>query len=244
MSEEFSCFPSEGFMTPILENAEVPVLSPARLDTRLVTGWRHFGSKFFRYNFSINNGVLCGVVPLRLRAADFEESKSQRRVRRRNEDLDIRFEPAQHCAAYDQLFERHRVRFTENVPTSLRDFLSDTPAEIPCANIAVEVWLKRELLAVSFMDLGAESASSVYGVFDPEHASRSLGIYTLLREIQHARELGKRFHYLGYSYTVPSVYDYKKGFHGVEGYDWGHRWIPLPEGYEWSREVEVSEDVG
>ncbi len=243
-ASDFTCFPDEGFMVPILEDAQVPIISPARLDTRLVTGWRHFGAKFFRYNFSFHDGLLCGVIPLRLRLEDFAESKSQRRVRRRNEDLETRIVPAAHNADYDRLFERHRVRFTENVPTSLRDFLSDTPAEVPCANMAVELRLDGRLIAVSFMDIGAESASSVYGVFDPEHSARSPGIYTILREIEEAKAQGKRFHYLGYSYTVPSVYDYKKAFQGVEGYDWTNRWIPLPKDYAWSRAVEVSEDLG
>ncbi|MGH8047695.1 MAG: arginine-tRNA-protein transferase [Chthoniobacterales bacterium] len=229
-------------MTPILENAEVPIISPARLDTRFVMGWRHFGSKFFRYNFSFHAGLLCGVIPLRVRLGEFEESKSQRRVIRRNADLEMRFVPAGHCAAYDRLFVKHRTRFTENVPDSLRDFLSEAPAEIPCANMALEVRLGRELLAVSFMDIGAEATSSVYAVFDPEHAPRSLGIFTMLMEIAQSRKLGKVFHYLGYSYSVPSVYDYKKGFHRVEGYDWGRSWIPMPEEFEWSREVEVTEN--
>jgi arginyl-tRNA--protein-N-Asp/Glu arginylyltransferase len=242
MAGEFSCFPDQGFMTPILENAEMPVISPTRLDARLVMGWRHFGAKFFRYNFSFHQGLLCGVIPLRIRVESFAESKSQRRVLRRNEDLTTRFVPATHCAAYDRLFERHKARFKDNVPDSLRDFLSDTPAEIPCANMALEVRLGRELLAVSFMDIGAESTSSVYAVFDLEHAPRSLGIFTMLLEIAQARKLGKRFHYLGYSYTVPSVYDYKKGFHGVEGYDWGRSWIPMPDDFTWSREVEVTEN--
>jgi arginyl-tRNA--protein-N-Asp/Glu arginylyltransferase len=242
MSDEFTCFPAEGFMTPILENADMPVISPVRLDTRLVTGWRHFGQKFFRYNFSFQDGLLCGVVPMRIRLENFEESKSQRRVRRRNEDLVTRLVPAEHRKDYDRLFDRHKTRFKENVPDSLRDFLSDTPAEIPCANMAIEVRQGRELLAVSFMDIGAEATSSVYAVFDPEHADRSLGIFTMLLEIEQSRKLGKRFHYLGYSYTVPSVYDYKKGFHAVEGYDWGRAWIPLPQDFTWSREVEVTEN--
>jgi arginine-tRNA-protein transferase len=241
MAAEFTCFPPEGFMTPILENADVPILSPLRLDTRLVMGWRHFGSRFFRYNFAFQGGVLCGVLPLRIRLEAFDETKSQRRVRRRNEDVEVRVVPTVHCAAYDRLFEKHRTRFKDNVPESLRDFLSEAPAETPCANMAVEVRLGRELLAVSFLDLGSEATSSVYAVFDPDHAPRSLGILTLLLEIEHARRLGKRFHYLGYSYTVPSVYDYKKGFGALEGYDWGRAWIPLPEDFTWSRKVEVME---
>src|SRR5260221_4273657 len=113
MPPEFSCFPDEGFMTPILENADVPIISPARLDARLVTGWRHFGTKFFRYNFSFHEGLLCGVLPVRIRLADFTPSKSQRRVLRSNADLTTRLLPAAHSAAYDRLFERHKVRFTE-----------------------------------------------------------------------------------------------------------------------------------
>jgi len=229
-------------MSPILESAEVPVVSPARLDARLVTGWRHFGEKFFRYNFTFQDNVLCGVLALRIRLASATLTKSQRRVLRRNADLKTRLVPAAHCAAYDRLFERHKTRFTENVPNSLRDFLSERPAEIPCANMALEVRLGNELFAVSFMDLGAESASSVYAVFDPEHSARSLGIFTLLLEIEHARKLGKRFLYLGYAYTIPSVYDYKKAFNDVESYDWDRCWIPLPKDFSWSREVEITED--
>jgi arginyl-tRNA--protein-N-Asp/Glu arginylyltransferase len=109
--------------------------------------------------------------------------------------------------------------------------------------MAVEVWLGSDLLAVSFMDIAAESTSSVYAMFDPEHAERSLGIYTILREIEQARLLGKRFHYLGYCYTVSSVYDYKKGFGGLEIYDWGNCWVPMPEDFEWSRKVEVTDGM-
>jgi arginine-tRNA-protein transferase len=242
MSALLKSFPAEGFMSPILESADVPVVSPVRLDARLVMGWRHFGQRFFRYNFVFHNGLLCGVVALRLRLDDFEFSKSQRRVLRRNADLKTRIVPAEHCASYDALFEKHKERFTENVPDSLMDFLSDRPSEVPCANMAVEVWLESELVAVSFMDVGAESCSSVYGMFDPEHGARSLGTLTLLLEIAEAKQLGKRFHYLGYAYTVPSVLDYKKRFHGVEVYDWDRRWKPLPEDFSWSRAVDVTED--
>lgn len=240
MSENFSplaCFPPEGLMKPILEQNEMERIPPRLLDIRFVTGWRHFGSKFFRYNFALHAGVLCGVVPLRLRLERFEPSKSQRRILRRNANLTTRWVPTRHNPEYDGIFQRHRTRFVDNVPESLRDFLSDHPAEEPCPNRALEVRLGRRLIAVSFLDVGAESVSSVYAAFDPDHGERSLGILTLLLEIEHARQLGKKFHYLGYAYTVPSVYDYKKQFVGVEGYDWENRWTPLPPGFTWSREI-------
>lgn len=240
MSETFSplaCFPAEGLMKPILEQTETDHVSPRMLDLRFVMGWRHFGQKFFRYNFALHEGVLCGVVPLRLRLERFVPSKSQRRILRRNEDLTTRWVSPRHNAEYDAIFDRHRVRFRDNVPESLRDFLSESPANVPCPNQALEVRLGDRLLAVSFMDIGVESASSVYAAFDPEFGARGLGILTLLLEIECARQMGKKFHYLGYAYTVPSVYDYKKRFAGVEGYDWENRWTPLPPDFTWSREI-------
>jgi arginine-tRNA-protein transferase len=236
-----ACFPAKGFMNPILEEADIAVISPRLFDLRLVTGWRHFGTKFFRYNFAFHEEELCGVLPLRLPLENFVPSKSQRRILRKNADLETRFVPTSHNAEYDRLFDRHKARFTENVPTSLRDFLSAAPAELPCANSVLEVRLAGELIAASFLDLGAETTSSVYAVFDPSHGARSLGVFTLLREIACAQDLGKRFHYLGYSYTVPAFYDYKKRFRGVEGYDWGNGWKPLPKDFRWSRRVTADE---
>jgi arginine-tRNA-protein transferase len=240
MASQLACFPPQGVMKPILEHSEMSSLSAQRLDLRLVTGWRHFGTHFFRYNFALHEGVLCGVLPLRLRVDDTTLTKSQRRIWRRNSDLGTRIVPTRHCVEYDRLFALHRRRFTNDVPDSLRDFFSENPAEIPCLNATFEVRLGGKLVAASFMDIGRESTSSVYGMFDPEHGRRSLGIHTLLLELAYARQLGKRFHYLGYAYTVPSVYDYKKQFLGVESYDWGHGWRLLPKDFIWSRELAPS----
>jgi arginine-tRNA-protein transferase len=238
MAAQFICFPPQGLMQPIFEDADIHSIPPLLLDLRLEAGWRHFGEKFFRYNFALHGGVLCGVVPLRLPVDSFTPSKSQRRLWRRNAELTTRLIPTRHCAEYDRLFERHKVRFTDHVPDSLRDFLSLEPASTPCPNFALEVHLDGQLVAVSFIDIGEETSSSVYGIFDPDHGGRSLGIFTLLLEIEHARRLGKQYHYLGYAYTVPSAYDYKKRFVGGEGYDWGRGWTPLPPNLTWSRHLE------
>jgi arginine-tRNA-protein transferase len=239
MYSQFSCFPPDGLLAPIWEETSKDSVSSVELDSWLAGGWRHFGSKFFRYNFAIRDEVLCGVMPLRLPLEAFSQTKSQRRVWKRNLDLETRLTAPKHNEEYDDLFARHKSRFASNVPDSLRDFLSDRPAEIPTECVAVELRLDGMLIAASFFDLASESASSIYAMFDPEHGSRSLGIHTLLVEIEHARALGKKFLYLGYAYTVPSAYDYKKGFPNVEAYDWGNGWLPLPPEFTWSRKVDL-----
>ena len=59
------------------------------LDLLLDDGWRHFGQHFFRYNLGVYDNEIRLVLPLRIRLADFRLSKSQRRVHRRNADVEV-----------------------------------------------------------------------------------------------------------------------------------------------------------
>lgn len=235
----FACFPPEGFLNPIFEDANIPLISPAGLDEKLVTGWRHFGTRFFRCNFAIHDGRICGVLPLRVPVRNFSPSKSQRRVMRRCEKFACQVIPAVVTDEYEALFERHKERFAENIPDGLTDFVDPHPAEIPGETRVVEVRTDDgQLVAVSFFDVGADSISSVYGMFDPEFAGFSLGVFTILCELAVAAEMGKRFYYLGYSYTVPSPYDYKRRIAPLEAYDWNRGWKEYPLEFRWSREMD------
>lgn len=73
------------------------------------------------------------------------------------------------------MFAAHVKRFTFNVPPSLESFLGDQPATLPCGNVTVAVFDAGRLVAASFLDLGKDSMSSVYGIFDPVESRRSLG---------------------------------------------------------------------
>lgn len=200
-------------------------VSPQQLDALLADGWRHFGEHFFRYNVGFYRNELRRVLPLRLRLADFQTSKSQRRVLKRNQDLQIVFRPIEITPEKTDLFERHRRRFDHAVPDSLYDFLSFAPAEVPCAALEVCVYgAKDKLLAASFFDVGGDSVSAVYAMFEPTETTRSLGIFTMLSTIDYATKNGKTFYYPGYAYEGNSFYDYKKRFAALEEFDWRGSW--------------------
>jgi arginyl-tRNA--protein-N-Asp/Glu arginylyltransferase len=92
------------------------------------------------------------------------------------------------------------------------------------------VGLGERMVAASFLDLGMAAVSSVYGIFDPSESHRSLGIFTMLKELEYAAELGCRMYYHGYACQEPSPYDYKKRFAGLEFYDWEGNWRLSPLG--------------
>jgi arginine-tRNA-protein transferase len=126
------------------------------------------------------------------------------------------------------MFQRHKRRFRENVPDSLETFLSAEPAQVPCECLECRVWDGEALVAVSYLDLGLNATSAVYGVFDPDHAPRSLGIFTMLKEIEFSSAKGCRFYYPGYATLEPSAYDYKKQFAALEALNWETgQWVEM-----------------
>lgn len=199
-------------------------ITPAQLDLLLADGWRHFGTQFFRYSYGFYELDVRLVIPLRIRVADFSLSKSQRRTLRRNDDVKTVVHPISLTADAEQLFQIHKNRFKSGVPDSIYDFLSNRADCEPCDAQEIAVYDSDRLIAASYFDIGENANSGIYAMFDPEYSSQRLGIYTLLREIELARDSGKEFYYLGYAYEGSSFYDYKKQFSGTEWFDWSGNW--------------------
>lgn len=216
--------------TPFIqESLTLPAAGPALMDRLWAEGWRHFGRDFFRYSLTLSDaGALQTIQPLRMALSAFRPSKSQRRVLRRNAGVEVRIVPAAVDAEREAMFFRHRERFVSNIPESLRIFIPEAePGHTPCECVNVEVRTGNRLIAVSYLDVGDTAVSSVYAMFEPYEAARSLGTFTLLTEIAWAAARGKRWLYPGYATLDSSHYDYKKSFRPLEYYDWHGRWLPL-----------------
>ena len=200
--------------------------SQAEMDAFWAKGWRHFGIIFVRYRTSVHGARHFTVLPLRIDLRRFVLSRSEKRVLAKNRDTEVMLRPAFIDDQKERLFDKHRQRFNENVPSSLSDFLSPNPAEVPCANLELCVYLGKKLIGVTFLDLGERATSAVYAIFDPAEAKRSVGIFMMLHSIRFSRERGCRYYYPGYAYREPFSYDYKKRFTGLEYLDWDLGWKP------------------
>ena len=213
----------DGDITFINEEFNADLITPQQLDALLAEGWRHFGTNFFRYSLGIYESDIRRVIPLRVRLANFSLSKSQRRVLRQNYDVSTDVSPIDITQESTDLFERHKRRFKTGIPDSIYDFLA---ARMPCDALQMTVRHDGQLIAASYFDVGNRSVSAIYGMFDPDFSSRSLGIFTMLKEIEFANGIAKELYYQGYSYEGESFYDYKKRFRGTECYDWNGNWRP------------------
>lgn len=200
--------------------------SPDEMDRFWQEGWRHFGVFFFRYRTAVHGDNLFSVLPLRLDTTRFALTRSLKRVLAINRDAKTLIRPASLDKTKQALFLKHRLRFKENVPTSLNNFLSPIPAAVPCRNLELCIYLANRLVGVTFLDLGKNATSAVYAMFDPLEARRSLGILMMVQSIQFSRAEGYRYYYPGYAYREPHLYDYKKRFVGLEYLDWNAGWKP------------------
>jgi arginine-tRNA-protein transferase len=198
------------------------------LELLLASGWRHFGERFQRYSLNYYKDEIRRVLPLRVRLSEFKLSKSQRRILRKNADVECTISRAEITPDVHELFAWHKHRFTHDIPESIYTFVSSEPASVPTDGMMLRVTLGTQLVAASFFELSTRGLSSVYAMFHPLHAMRGLGTFTMLKEIEYARDHAKHFYYHGYAYEGESFYDYKKRLTGLEAFDWKGRWA----GYE------------
>lgn len=218
LSDGFSLIHEEFYADQVLRE---------QMDSLWSQGWRHFGTQFFRYNIGILNNELRYVIPLRIRLSEFSFSKSLRRILRRNADLIGSVRDIEIDDETIEIFHRHKQRFDHSVPESIFNFLSSEPSTVPCESKEIRVTLDEKLLAVSYFAIGKDSVSGTYALFEPTITDRSLGIFTMLKEIEYSMDTGREFYYQGYCYDVPSFYDYKKRFRGTEAFDWDESWTPF-----------------
>lgn len=171
-------------------------VTPTRFDALLEAGERRAGPLLYRP--SCPSCTACEAI--RIPVADHAPTRSQRRVWRRNEgEIQVEVAAPAVTPRHVELFNRHKDerglsrREAVSSAEEYRAFLVDT-----CVP-AREVRYLRDgrLIAASILDFGARSVSSVYHYFDPDEADRSLGVYSVLKEIELARALGLDWYYLG-----------------------------------------------
>lgn len=137
-------------------------------------------------------------IPIRIPTARFRPGKTQRRVLRRNADLDI--EPGsisdeeEVVALYDRYNREWHGHRESTTSKAYRTFLGDGP--YPGALIRYR--LGGRLIGAGWLDVLPNGVSSVYFAFDPDFSHRRLGIFSVMQEIAWARELGKPWYYLGF----------------------------------------------
>ena len=84
-------------------------------------------------------------------------------------------------------------------------------------------YLDAELISVAVTDTQIHGLSAIYTFFDPDYPSRSLGVYSILQQIEYCKQLGLPHLYLGYWVRDAQKMSYKTDYRPVELFSNG-RW--------------------
>lgn len=190
-------------------------VSPVELEAMLERGWRRFGPMYFR--------PACAdcheCVTLRIPAAGFRPSKSQRRARKNAAHLVRRvgrpIVDDERLALYRR-WHSHREKKCgwEQSPIDAERYAFEFAFEHPCVR-EVTFWdptANGRLVGLGIVDDTGLSLSAVYFFWDPERAPSSLGTAHIVMLVEEARARGRSHVYLGYRVEGCASLTYKGRF--------------------------------
>ena len=158
-------------------------------------------------------------IPVRVPVADFELSRSLKRVWRRNGDLTAVEAPARGNAEQFAVFARYQQwrhgdggMATMNL-SDYRSMVEDTPIDTTLVEFRDG---EGRFFGASLTDRLSDGLSGVYKFFDPTQPQRSAGTYIVLWHIERARALGLPYLYLGYWIADCRKMAYKTRFRPIE----------------------------
>ncbi len=179
----------------------------------------------FRRSQSIAYRPACegcrSCVSVRVLAAEFQPTRSMRRIMRRNADIASEMRLATPTSEQYAIFRAYldsRHRDGGMADMTVLDYammVEDSHVEtriVEYRRVEPGRANQGDLIAVALTDVLGDGLSMVYSFFEPDEAARSLGTLMVLDHIARAQQLGLAYVYLGYWVRGSGKMDYKSRF--------------------------------
>jgi len=158
-------------------------------------------------------------MAVRIRASDFQMSKSQRRILNRNRELSFEEVPAVATSEQFGVFSDYQnIRHGDGdmARMDFRDYqalIEETPVE---SFVGEFRRANGGLVGAILVDRVAGGLSAVYSFFDSALSRQSLGTLMVLRLVEAARQQALDYVYLGFWVAGSPKMAYKANFHPLE----------------------------
>ncbi|WP_168797507.1 GNAT family N-acetyltransferase [Neolewinella litorea] len=187
-------------------------LEPENLDAFLERGWRPTGQSIYTSDYlRTDDDELHGCLQIRLPLKNFSFKKRHRKLLRKNKK---RFR-VQHQRARqpdEELLRVNRLYMAEHPDKTREDLeynvFSDTGQQVLDTRV-LRIYEGERLVAFSYFDVGRRVMYTKAGIYDPAYSSASLGLYTMLLEVEMSLHLGLSHYYPGYYSPTFPAFDYK-----------------------------------
>ncbi|TPV95893.1 MAG: arginyltransferase [Myxococcales bacterium FL481] len=171
-------------------------LSDQEFDQRLQSGDRRQGLLLYRTACPGCNAC----EPIRIDTREYQLSKTQRRIRRAGDKrFRVQVERPHFTPEKLALYNKHKVgrgllgRSDPIDRAGYTAFLVDSCAD----SYELQYFDGDRLVGVAIVDRSCNSLSAVYTYYDPQYNRDSVGVYSILRQLQLCLDWGLRHLYLG-----------------------------------------------
>ena len=188
-------------------------------------GFRRSGDHLYRPHCS----QCSACIPTRVAVTEFKRSKSQKRVWRRNKDLEVRETDSIDDDEAYVLYERYiRGRHADGdmFPPERDQYRSFLNNGLGCTRY-FRFYDQGRLIAIVVADQMLDGLSAIYTFYDPEQDARSLGTYAVLFQIDLMEKAQLDYVYLGYLIKNCDKMSYKSRFQPLELFRGGNWQVSL-----------------
>ncbi|MEM5948614.1 arginyltransferase [Spirochaetia bacterium 38H-sp] len=182
-------------------------IDPAVYENLLAYGYRRSG--YIIYKNQCPGCTAC--TPIRTDTENFTPTKSQKRTIKKNNDIKIIISDLNFDEQIFKLYKKYIADKHNNHKTNTQEFISFL-CESPLETKIMRYYLGKKLIGAGFIDILPDGISSVYFAYDPAEKKRSLGTYSMIKEIEYSRHLGKKWLYSGFYIAETSKMSYKARF--------------------------------
>ncbi|MCP9236575.1 hypothetical protein [Lewinella sp. JB7] len=187
-------------------------IAPGELDGYLDRGWRPTGQSIYTSDYlRTDDDELHGCLQIRLPLNGFTFKKRHRKLMRRNQR---RFRTVYERAKFPdgELLRVNRLYMAHHPEKTRADLeynvITDEGQRVLNTQV-VRVYDGERLVAFSYIDVGQRVIYTKAGIYDPAYAADSLGIYTMLLEVELAQRWNYDYYYPGYYSPSFAAFDYK-----------------------------------
>lgn len=203
-------------------------ITSKKFDKFLATGYFRTANYLLRTRVLYYDNEILNTLHIRVLLDNHLLSKSlQKLLKKNNAFFSSSIQPFKITIEKENLYKQHKNRFSGNASPSLASYLFDNFNQKIFNTFEINIYQNNQLVAYSIFDIGINSMASILCVFDNKYAKFSLGIYTMLLEIEYAKKSTFKYYYPGYVAYEASKFNYKLRISDhFEFYDWfSKRWL-------------------
>jgi arginine-tRNA-protein transferase len=166
---------------------------------------------------------------LRIPAARFSPSRSQKRIIRKNSDLHVSMHKAVFKQEHYQLYQAYidsRHHNGDMYPASEAQYRSFLLSDFETARFIEFRNPGNKLIAVSVIDILPDALSAIYTFFDPLQTTRSPGSYAILWQLDFCKTEHLTHLYLGYYIPDSQKMAYKNKYKPHQLYQ-NEQWLDM-----------------